>query len=85
MVIKDGAVSRPTIGVVGLHGVGLQHGDGNVKSAASGFQDLLFAGTEAGDFVRSTVIGSGFDSERCGANKGCAHKAEKKGLGLHGD
>ena len=85
MVFKDDAVSRLTIGVVGLHCVGLQHGDCNVERAAASFQDLLFAGTEAGDFVRSTVIGSGFDSERRGANNGCAHKAEEEGLGLHGD
>lgn len=38
---------RLTVGVVGLHCIGLKHCDGDVESAASGLQDLLFARPEA--------------------------------------
>lgn len=72
-----------TVGVVGLHGVRLEHGNGDVESAAAGAQNLLFAGAEPRHFVGASIICPDFDSEGSRSDAYGTQKTKEQRVCLH--
>lgn len=54
--IEGAGVAWLTVGVVGLHALGLKHGNGEVQGIATGVEDGLLAASKTGDCVGAAII-----------------------------